>query len=107
MIDRAIINIYRLLGKFPRRACCRGMTVIARRGRRVLTAAPAIPVTPAGAIRIGPELAADSRVADHEVNRVRDFGRIDEPLELRVREDVLFDVLLPQRRTIGVSVKPG
>src|SRR5271166_4756168 len=56
---------------------------------------------PAG---VGPELAADGRVADHEVNRVRNFGGIDQPLELRVGEDVLLDVLLPQRpdhRSVG------
>src|SRR5208337_4738335 len=53
---------------------------------------------------VGPELAADRRVADHEVNRVRNFGGIDQPLELRVGEDVLLDVLLPQRpdhRSVG------
>ena len=46
---------------------------------------------------VGPELAADRRVADHEVDRVGDLGGIDQPLELRVGKDILFDVLLPQR----------
>src|SRR5579884_719931 len=53
---------------------------------------------PAG---IGPKLTRYRGVADHKTDRVGDFFGPDQPLQLRVLEDVLADVLLPERTDHG------
>ena len=43
---------------------------------------------------IGPELAADGGVADHEANRIGDFFGADQPSQLSVGKNLLFNIPL-------------
>src|ERR1700756_2832750 len=59
---------------------------------------------PAG---VRPERSAYRWVGDHEAYRVRDLFRIDQPAQLGLGNDVLLDVILPQRADHRCIGEPG
>ena len=54
-----------------------------------------------------PKIAAHCRVGNHETDGGGNLIRPNETLQLRLRQDLLPDVLVPQDWTMGVSVNPG